>query len=105
MPCPKCAKYQTPYLDPKSQKVYCSACNEDYTVNHFVKTQLKALKQYREVNKTSFSVKCNKCNKEDRPLLVDNEIMCGACGKEIDHLTDFFKDMLRKQLRKADKEV
>ncbi len=105
MPCPLCNKYQTPYLDPKTEKVYCSSCNEDYPVNHFQKMQLKALKQYREVNKTSFAVKCNKCNKEDRPLLINDQIICGACGKEIDNLTDFFKDMLKTRLKKADKEV
>lgn len=105
MPCPKCNKYQAPFLDPKKDKVYCSACNEEITVNHFMKVQLVAVKQYRENNKSSFAVKCNKCNKEDRPLLINDKITCGACKKEIDNLTDFFKDMLKSKLAKADKEV
>lgn len=105
MPCPKCQKHQSPFLDPKKDKVYCSECNEDINVNHFVKIQLKTLKQYREVNKTSFSIKCNKCSKEDRPKLINDKITCSACGKEIDHLTDFFKDMLKKQLGKASQDI
>lgn len=105
IPCPKCSKYQPPFLDPKKDKVYCSACNEEIVVNHFIKIQLKTLKQYREANKTSFAVKCNKCSKEDRPKLINDKIICGACGKEIDNLTDFFKQMLKKQLSKADQEI
>lgn len=105
MPCPKCSKYQAPFLDPKKDKVYCAVCNDEITVNHFVKIQLKALKQYREISKTSFSVKCNKCSKEDRPKLLNDQIICSACGKEIDNLTEFFRDMLKKQLHKADKEI
>jgi hypothetical protein len=105
IPCPKCTKYQPPYLDPKTEKVYCSACNQEIPGTHFIKVQLKALKQYKEVNKTSFSVKCDKCSNEDRPALINNQIYCVSCKKEIGNLTEVFKEMLRVNLGKADKDV
>lgn len=106
MPCNKCKKLQPPYLDPKSEEVYCSLCDEKIeNITHFAKMQLKTLKQYREKKKTSFAVKCKKCNKEERPKLVKEDIVCGACKEKLDHLSPFFKQMLKLQLSNADKEI
>ena len=43
MPCPNCKKTCEPCLNPKTGEVYCSACSQKITVNHFVLQQLKAL--------------------------------------------------------------
>jgi hypothetical protein len=106
MPCPDCKKMNAPYMDQKTEKVYCSLCNfQVEPVSHFTKIQMKALKQYREVNKASFSVKCVSCNREERPVLINGEVACGSCKKQHSHLTDFFKQMLKTRLQKADSDV
>ena len=107
MPCPhkECAKMQEPYIDPKTEEVYCGICDQKITVNHFQKIQLKTLKQYRVKKKVSFAVKCPKCNKEERPISTEDDIVCGSCHAPLDHLSDTFKRMLKMQLKKVDKEL
>lgn len=97
-----CGKQMEPYIDPKTDKVYCSLCNlEISNVTHFAKVQMKALKQYRPKTGSAFSVKCTKCGKEDRPLLVGENIICSGCKNKHDQLSEPFKIMLREKLKKS----
>lgn len=104
--CPHCKKQTAPFLNPKNDEITCGGCDTKLeNVNHFVKTQLKALKQYREVVKVPFSVKCQKCNREETPKDNGKDIVCGVCGEPHKHLTETFKNMLKMQLPKVKKEV
>lgn len=108
MPCtnPKCGKLQSPYIDPKTDEVFCELCNMKITnITHFAKIQMKTLKQYREKKKVSFAVKCPKCSAEERPVIVNDDIFCASCQSKMDHLSETFKRMLLMQLSKADKEI
>lgn len=103
-----CHKQMIPYIDPKTNKVYCSECEQEMeNVSHFVKTQMKTLKQYKEKNTVSFSVKCNKCGKEARPKLIKNntDVACPYCNGPLDHLSVAFRNMLKEKLKTADKDV
>jgi len=101
-----CGKQMEPYLDPKDDKVYCSACDKEMTnVTHFVKVQMKALKQFKQKNTISFGVKCQKCGKEDRPKVVGEDIVCPSCKKPHEHLSEPFKIMLREKLKTAGQDV
>jgi hypothetical protein len=105
MPCPNCKKTCEPCLNPKTGEVSCNACSQKITVNHFVLQQLKALKQYGEVKKTVFSVKCPHCSKDGTPQDNGEDIVCASCHKSLNHLTEQFKRMLRLFLKKVDKDV
>ena len=105
IPCPHCKKEQEPILDPKKDQVSCTLCNEIIDVNHFVKVQLKALKQYGEIKRVPFGVKCDKCNKNETPVEQDGEIVCGACHKPLSNLTDTFKRMLQDKLSRVKKDI
>jgi hypothetical protein len=101
-----CGKTQPPYIDKDTNEVYCSACDQIIqNVTIFAKTQMKTLKQYRQKEKKSFAVKCEKCGKEERPKIIGDDIVCGACTTPLDNLSPFFKNMLKTQLAKADKEL
>lgn len=101
-----CCKIQEPYLDPKDNKVYCSLCDREMTnINHFTRVQMKSLKQFKPKNTVSFSVKCGKCFKEGRPKVIKDDVVCYNCNKSLDHLSAPFKNMLKEQLKHADKEV
>ena len=96
-----CMKVQEAWLDPKTDKVYCSKCEQEINNgNHFIKVQLKTLKQYRPKNTTAFSVKCGKCSKEAPPELENNDVVCSACHSPLNHLSPIFKTMLKEQLKK-----
>lgn len=96
-----CRKMMTPYIDPKTDKVYCSACdNEMENITYFTKMQLKGLKQFRPKKVTPFAVKCDKCNKEDCPILINNEVVCSSCHKILDKLSIPFRNMLKEKLKK-----
>lgn len=99
-------KLNEPYIDPKTDKVYCSLCDKEIAnITHFVKTQMKTLKQYKTKTAASFSVKCSKCSKEARPKLVGQDIVCPGCNKKHDHLSEPFKIMLREKLKTAEKDI
>lgn len=101
-----CYKIMEPYLDPQTDKVYCSICDGEMTnVTHFTKVQMKSLKQYRKKNSVAFGIKCNSCGKEDRPLIVDKDIVCPSCKKCHNHLSEPFKIMLRENLKNFIKDV
>jgi ribosomal protein L34E len=104
-----CGSLMQPYLDTGDDKVYCSACNNEMQgITHFVKVQLKAMKQIKQNRPKQpkpFAVKCPKCGNEDRPKLVGSEVFCVSCNKPLDHLSESFKIMLRDKLRTTDKDV
>lgn len=108
MPCNNkgCGKLQQPYIEPKTDKVYCSLCDKEITnVTHFAIMQMKALKQYKPKNTVSFAIKCKNCNKEDRPKVVGQDIVCIHCKKIMTHLSEPFKIMLREKLKTAGQDV
>jgi rRNA maturation endonuclease Nob1 len=101
-----CGKTMEPYLDPNTDKVYCSLCDGEITnITHFAKVQMKTLKQFKQKKVISFAVKCQKCGKEDRPKLVGEDIICRSCKKPMDHLSEPFKIMLREKLKTAGQDV
>lgn len=101
-----CGQVQEPYLDLADDKVYCSLCNKEIgNITYFTKVQMKSMKQFKQKNTTSFSVKCVKCNRDGRPKLLNKEVVCGNCNKPLDNLSDTFKNMLKDKLREVDKDV
>src|SRR5271166_2252043 len=101
-----CYKVMEPYIDPKDDKVYCSLCDKEIcNVTHFTKVQMKSIKQFRQKKVISFAVKCQKCGKEDRPKLIGKDIVCRACNKPLEHLSEPFKVMLRDKLRTIAQDV
>lgn len=101
----KCGQME-PYMDPKTEKVYCSTCDtEILNINHFTKTTLKTLKQFRQKEPISFGVKCQNCGKEARPKAVNNDIVCPSCAKPHTHLSEAFKLMLKDALKTVGKDI
>lgn len=100
-----CGKTQEPYLDPKDDKVYCSLCDREIAnISYFAKVQMKSLKQFRQKKATSFGVKCLKCERDGRPKIVNDDVVCGFCSKPLDNLSLPFKNMLKQKLKDVDKE-
>lgn len=98
-----CGKIQEPYLDPKTDKVYCALCNNEIiNITQFVKHQLKLNKQFKKQEPQSFSLKCNSCKANQRPKLVDAEIVCSNCQTPITNVSVFFKNMLIQKLKEED---
>jgi rRNA maturation endonuclease Nob1 len=101
-----CGEVMEPYLDPKNDKVYCSKCDKEISnVTHFTKIQMKMLKQFKQKKVISFAVKCKNCEKEERPKLVGEDIVCGSCKKPLDHLSEPFKIMLRDKLKTVTQDI
>lgn len=101
-----CHKQMEPYLDPKTDKVYCSVCDGEISnITHFAKMQMKSLKQYKQKTTTSFSIKCPQCNKEERPIILNKEIACSSCKKVFTHLSEPFKIMLKEKLKTVNNDV
>jgi hypothetical protein len=101
-----CGKVQEPYIDPKDNKVYCSECDGEITnLTPFVKNQMKSSKQFKKKSAKPFAVKCAKCGREERPKIVQEDIVCGVCNKPMDNLSPIFKNMLKEKLRTVDKDV
>lgn len=103
MPCTNkgCGKTQEPYVNTKDDKVYCSLCDREIAnVSYFAKVQMKSLKQFKQKAPIPFAVKCNKCEKDDRPLLVKDDLICSGCNKSFDNLSLPFKNMLKEKLKK-----
>lgn len=98
-----CGEQQEPYLDKKTDKVYCSACDKEIlNVSYFTKVQMKTLKQFKVKKNDSYSVKCDKCEHMGRPLLQQDEIICSSCKKPLDKLSIAFKNMLKDKLTEID---
>lgn len=101
-----CYKQNEPYIDPKTDKVHCSVCDgEIQNITHFAKVQMKTLKQYRVKTATSFAIKCKYCSKEDRPVILNNDVVCSKCKKPMDQLSAPFKAMLKDKLKTVDKDI
>lgn len=104
-----CGKHMEPYIDPKTDKVYCAQCDGELTnLTYFAKMQMKGSKQYKQKNALSFMVKCTKCGKEDRPKLIGKDpqdVVCPHCRKSHDHLSEPFKIMLREKLKTVAQDV
>lgn len=101
----KCGEME-PYMDPKTEKVYCSKCNNEMTnVTHFMKTTMKTLKQFRQKQAVPFGVKCKNCGKEAQPKIVADDIVCPGCNKPHTHLSEPFKMMLKDKLKTTNKDV
>ena len=115
MPCTNrgCGKTQEPYVNLDDDKVYCSLCDREIVnITYFTKVQMKSLKQCKVRPKegmkkepSSFIVKCDKCKTPSRPQIVDDDVVCGNCAKPLDKLSLPFKNMLKEQLKTADKDV
>jgi hypothetical protein len=97
---------QEPYIDPQTDKVYCSKCdNEINNITYFAKQQMKTIKQFRQKNTNSFSVKCDKCGKVERPKLVKGTVVCGICDKILESISEPFRIMLQDKLKTVNKDV
>ena|ERR1035437_5538083 len=94
-----------PYMDPKTEQVFCPLCNKEMVVTHFTKVTLKNLKQFLQKSTQTFNVKCKNCNKEDQPKIINNEVVCPSCNKKHEHLSEPFKIMLKAQLKTANKDI
>jgi hypothetical protein len=95
-----CGAFQEPYIDPATNKVYCSICDKEIqNVTIFTKNQMKSSKQFKKKTTTSFAVKCDKCGKEDRPKLLNNNVVCSSCKKPLDNLSEAFIYMLKQKLK------
>lgn len=102
-----CGQFMQPYIDPATDIVYCSACDGSLPqITTFVKQQLKMSKKYRPKKNIPFAVKCDKCGKEDKPLLVnDEDIICKFCKKPYANLSEPFKIVLRDKLKTTDTDI
>lgn len=101
-----CRDQMEPYLDTDTNLVYCSSCDQEIpNITHFVKIQMKSFKQFRKKKTISFSVKCQKCSKEDRPKIVNDQIICSFCKAEHAHLSEPFKILLKDKLKSIEQDV
>ena len=101
-----CGKIQEPYLDPQTNIVHCSLCDQEISnLTPFVKLQMKSMKQYKQKQAKPFAVKCLKCGREERPKVVAGDIVCGSCAQPMDNLSPIFKNMLKEKLRTTDKDI
>lgn len=100
----KCGSVEA-YLDLQTDKVFCPNCENEMTVNHFAKSTLKTLKQYKQKSTATFVVKCQFCKKEEQPVISNNLIVCPHCQKEHQHLSEPFKLMLKDRLKTVNKGV
>lgn len=100
----KCGQVE-PFMDPKTERVYCPFCEEEISVNHFQKTTMKTLKQFKEKLGVAFAIKCQGCGKEAQPKIVNDDVVCPKCEKAHNHLSEPFKIMLKDKLKTANKEI
>ena len=101
-----CGKSNEPYIDLSDNKVYCSLCEREITnVTIFTVNLMKSSKQVRQKKTTAFAIKCPKCSREERPKLLNNDVVCGACSKSLDNLSLAFKNMLKEKLKTINKDV
>lgn len=101
-----CGDIMEPYLESETNKVYCSKCDKELSnITPFIKSQMKQFKQFKPKKQMSFSVKCNNCKHEARPIIHNNEITCPSCKKSHTHLSEPFKIMLKDNLKKINQDV
>ena len=97
-----CGKTQTPYLDPATNTVHCSICDEEMTnISPFMKNMLRQNQMFRTRPKKPFAVKCE-CGREDTPELDENDnLVCSKCSKPL-KLTVAYATMLKAKLANSD---
>lgn len=81
-----CGKDTEPQLDLKTNLVYCQDCGgEIKNMSPFAKQNLKSFNQIRKGNadKAAFAVKCNDCNKNVKPNLINDKVYCTVCKVEL----------------------
>ena len=100
----KCGTME-PFMDPKTEKVYCSSCLTELTVNHFTKITMKNLKQFKEKNTQTFNVKCQKCKTEAQPVMLKNDFICPQCNNPHQQLSEPFKIVLREKLKTTNQDL
>lgn len=101
-----CGQIQSPYLDLQDNKVYCSSCDGELpNITNFIKLQMKSNKQFKQKRPEPFAVKCSKCNKEGRPVVIQDEVVCGSCKGSLNNLSPIFKNMLKEKLKTAAKDI
>jgi ribosomal protein L34E len=97
-----CGQMQSAYLDKETNEAYCSICDRVISnVSDFTKRSMRSLAQYRPKEKETFAVKCAACNKEGRPKLINDQVVCGKCDELVTNLTPFFISMLKEKLNKG----
>lgn len=100
-----CGEFMTPMLDKVDGQVYCSKCDKPLNnIPHFTKIQLKSLGQFRKPKKEAFSVKCGACKTEALPKLVNDKLMCVACGKEHTTVSKPFEPLIKKAIKEKEQE-
>lgn len=93
----ECGKCMTPYLEPTTNIVHCSICDEEMVnISPFMKNMLRQNKILKERPKKAFAIKCS-CGREDTPLLEDDQLLCPKC-KEPHKLTPAYATMLKTKL-------
>lgn len=101
-----CGKFQAPYIDPQTNKVFCSICdNEISNLSHFTVSQMKANKQFKPKSTATFVVKCELCKKDDQPILLNDNVVCKHCHGPLSSLTTVFKLMLKDKLKTLNKPI
>lgn len=88
--CLTCKKQQKAVMDKSTEKVFCDACMTEYPANHFLKHQLKAVRQFKENKQVPFGVKCAKCGVLVTPIVNGNIFSCSECKKEL-NVTEQYK--------------
>lgn len=86
MLCNRCNQTTDARLNKKTNKVICTNCGEEITAitSQTVKA-LRAMKEYVEEKKQSFSFQCNKCgDRKQGVVLADgSKVVCTVCGEEL----------------------
>jgi len=100
-----CGQTMEPYIDPTDDKVYCSSCdNEILNTTHFMKVQMKTLKQFKRKQKIGFSIKCQKCSRENIPKIDKDKFLCQHCNIELNNISEPFKLLLKEKIKNSREE-
>ncbi len=99
-----CNKEMRPVVDKDSLVAYCTECGKPVNnISIFMRRQMVSHGQVRrnEKKKLAWSVRCQHCDKEGPPELdkKGEKLVCSFCGKELDHLTKPFAQMIKVNLQ------
>jgi hypothetical protein len=95
-------------LNMEDGKVYCSKCGEVIVnLSSFTLGALKSMGQVERKKKVqkSYSIECEFCKKNDRPILKDKELYCPHCKKCQVSLNAVYKNMLVMKLSSYKEEI
>lgn len=96
-----CGKYMEPKLSLQDQKIYCGECNKEIkNISSFAKSQMKSLGQVIKATKSSYAVRCEKCQLELTPKLSDDNksFVCTNCKNIYTNISKSFEKLLIEQL-------